>query len=48
LPVSRVTNIPVPYLDPRIIPFVAAIAVPTEIGHERLIVRMRKILIKSI
>jgi hypothetical protein len=39
----------VPYLDPRIIPFVfAAIAVPTEIGHERLMLIVRKILIKSI
>jgi len=39
----------VPYLDPRIIPFVfAAIAVPTEIGHERVMLIMRKILIKSI
>jgi len=38
----------VPYLDPRIIPFVAAIAVPTEIRHERLMLMMRKILIKSI
>jgi hypothetical protein len=39
----------VPYLDPGIIPFVfAAIAVPTEIGHERLMLIMIKISIKSI